>query len=617
LIAREEDGIQLVGSTMLGNVVNAGSITSLSDRHAGVFFAHMNGQNVLENTGTIEGADGVVLSTEDVSYDSTIICENGDCSTSGQSYFSFVDGDLVDMDVYNTGTITARNGSAIVFKGTYDNVLNYSGSGTLSGTEYQIDMGDGNDTVNIANAVMSYPVMNSAENVTVSDSVLKLELNSINQNSVLIDATGSDTLSLTNVMFDVDVNLDTFTGSQLVLIETVDLTTDLETLDISFEGGLFTDFGSFEVVDNEGLDQLVFIFDENSPSIIPSAPASGGTERLGAVSLSSMSHALSVNSAVLNVIQQHKAVQKYSFMHSNHQFASSSDIQSDIKAIFSALTQEGTGLWTQAFGQTDSYEGRVENGSVSSFGYDSSVVGVTLGYDQRIAQNWLLGVATSYASSTITGEDDSFTTDAQSLQVNAYVSYVSEEFYVDGILGYGMGIYDQTRQAASDVAEADYYTSQFSAQMNVGRAFFMTENFVATPFLKTVYMSVLQEEYEETGSVDNLSVDELELSSFQAGGGLELGYIFDRSNYKIMPRLNFEYASELGDSVVDINTTVIATGGAGSALQTPDMGTDIYRVGFGVTYITEKGSLISLDYQNETRENYNSHSIFIKGKYIF
>jgi hypothetical protein len=47
------------------------------------------------------------------------------------------------------------------------------------------------------------------------------------------------------------------------------------------------------------------------------------------------------------------------------------------------------------------------------------------------------------------------------------------------------------------------------------------------------------------------------------------------------------------------------------------MGRSILRMGAGVTYLNEKGHEVSFDYENESRDNFDSNTLYLKGKYMF
>jgi len=636
-------GLVVMGYDFNGSITNSGTISATTDsswtnpdggknQTFGIFILEADIGNI-ENTatGVISGQYGVGLSAQH--YDGDMFGRESSTNDT-------------DLTVVNNGSIIGSKYAAIALDFTeedgdasaYDNVLNYSGFGTLSGATVDIDMNGGTDTLNITNANIEMPTMASVEIVNISDSVLKVELNESNKSSAypsvvvaavaqpvsmgIIDMTSAESLTLSNVLFDVDVDVISYEGNHIILLEVDSITADTSTLGISFNDVSFSTSGFFEVHDaGDGMDQLVFVFDDPKGAatvLAPDQPVSGAHEVMGVLSVSAMSNAVSVTQAIMGVVQNNQQFKRIaSLSRGNAEFAFASELRSDIQSIFSDLLDAKSGVWVQGFGQFDSYDGKVLSNGISSMGYDSSNFGLTFGYDHHVSNNVLLGLATSYVSGDVKGTGDSFETTSDTLQFNFYGSYTGETFYFDGILGYGLGIHDQTRNTGSDIASADYYSSQFSAQANLGHVFFVNDNFTLTPYGKVVYMNVTQDSYEETDSVNALSMEEVEFRSFQMGGGLEAGYIIRDARSYWMPRMHVEYALETQKDSLNVNSTVLSTGLPGTPLATPDMGDQIMRAGLGVTYVNEAGHNVSLDFEMEDRDNYSSHSIFLKGKWMF
>jgi len=616
-------GLMIFAYDVQKTIINSGTISAETGTYInpyggknqtyGVFILEANTAGI-ENTSTgiIQGQYGIGLSAEH--YD-------GD-------YAGRLDNDT-DLTVHNDGQIigskyaaigfdvTAKHGSA----GSYDNTLNYSGTGTLSGAVYDIDMGDGNDTVNITNAVVAYPKMNSVETVNVTNSTLELVLTELNKSDVLTDASGTDTLTLENIIFNVNTNRTKLnSGEQITLFDVATLNVDLDTLTINFDTFDSTG-GYFSLIDGVDSDQLIYVFDtfeNNQPT--PDQPAQVNPASAVSVSLRSVDVATTVSTQILSNIQKRQLLNKYSKIERSHDFGQSSEIQSDVNLIFGKELADENGIWIQIFGEKDKYDG-TEKGvtnSVSSTGYDASLQGITIGNEYKLSKHMLGGLAFSNVTGTVDGKNNLFETDVNSVQISGYVSYQEDKFFIDGILGYGIGMYNQERDAGDGIARSDYDNQQLSAQVNIGQVMFAGENWIITPFVKSVYIVVDQNAYKETKNGTALSVDGVSQESIRMGGGLEAGYIVKTAGgHYFLPRINFEYANELGDNGMVLESTILETNVPGAALTSPDMGMDIYTIGAGITYVSPLGHQIILDYQKETRENYTSDSFFIKGKYVF
>ncbi len=620
-IIATDSGMIFNGVDVAGTIINSGSIVAGAsptgdgalEQTYGMIIAESD-INMIENTavGVISGQYGIGF-TKVYQYPPS----GRDTSLNDQ-----------DLTIVNNGSIIGTTYAAISLDFTeehygedsYDNVLTYSGFGTLHGAVVDIDMNGGNDTLNIVNATMSMPTMASVENVNISSSVIKLDLNDANKESILIDTTSAQNLSLSNVLFDVSVDvtsLDSAVGSQLVLMEVDGITANLSSLGISFDDLTISSKGNFKIIDNAGMDQLVFVWG-GEPTLGADQGTVQQTDLAGVVSMSSLSNAMMVNISILNVVKDRMNSYNHAYLKNrSYEFANASNIQSDIHSVFKDMGHDNFGMWMQLFGHIDSYDGVVDNSSILSIGYDSTTYGVTFGYDSALTKTWSLGVATSYANGKIEGAADSFTTNSKSAQLNLYTSYLGDSFFIDAIAGYGFGLYEQERNTGTDIAVSDYYSSQLSGQLNIGTVFFIEHNILFTPYAKAMAFSVRQGSYEESDSVNALSVSDVEMQSLQGGGGFEIGYVFESHTSQFMPSIYFEYATEFGDVALPIQTSLVGSGNPGSSITTPDMGTEILRGGAGLSWISKRGNFVSLNYEHEIRDNYVSHGVFLKGKLLF
>jgi len=634
--------IQMIEGAVLGSVTNSGTVTagkqgvvnltsgeiigSITNTASGIMNAgnqvairlEGNVGGYIENSGTING--NIIIIGSSVGgirlYDGTWTGElrNGGMIKEG---FIIEEAATYDGPVINDGSIINTTGSAIEYQGTTDDVLNYSGVGSLSGAVYSIDMADGNDTLNMTNTSISNLSINSAETITISASTLALNITNENKGSTLITTTGATSLTLSDVVFDIANTATISNGDQLTLfaVDTISID-DLSSLSANLSG-------AFSIVDNSGTDELVFTYSGptlGEASIAADQPVSGTPTASGAITLASVGSAIANTTGINEVLSGRVKSQRIAEMMKGAKFAQASSVQSDVNTIFSSAENLKNGGWIQGFGQSDKYDGTTETGgNIISAGYDSTMYGVTAGYDYKISRDILLGAAFTYSMGEVDGVNNTFETDVNSVQFSAYGSYNVGEVYMDAILGYGMGSYEQQRfVSAGDMADAEYESTQFSAQLNVGRVFFVTEKLLMTPFAKALYIGVEQDAYKESGSSSDLSVEAVSIESAQAGAGLEMSYLFETAGKsKWLPRIHVEYANEMGDNALPINATVISGGAAGTTLTTPNMGSDIFRAGGGLTYIMSTGHNISFDYQHESRENYSSDSLYIKGKYLF
>lgn len=611
-----------VRSGSIGTIDISADITS--QNRYGVSLIYMDDVDALNVSGTIESTHNAInlysmrLDSLDISSDIT--------STSGYGvYFGQVRNSSFEYstDLNNTGSINSDSDTAIYYYGNENNTLNYSGNGSLSGVGYDIDMNGGNDTFNVINANIEFPSLNNVETVSVASSTLRISLDDVNKSSTLIDTNGVASLTLSDVTFDVTSTATLSNGDQLTFfdVDTINIT-DLSSLSINLDG-------DFSIYDNGGIDQLIFTYDladtggdddDDDRKLAKDQPASAAPAAPASVALASVGSAMGATQATNSVVSNRiSSTRKVAAMEKGVELALNFAIQSDVNFLFDMPEEAKHGLWLQTFGQNDEYDGTVAGGGLDSSGYESSSYGITVGYDYKISNEFLAGVALTHTIGDVEGSGDSFESDMNSTQLNLYGSYTVDDMFFDAIVGYGIGNYDQKRVVGvGDIAESDYDSSQISTQINVGQVFFATDDLLITPFAKAAYMNIDQDSYDESGSSSDLSVDSVSIESLQIGAGFEMSYVLDiDEGTTLLPRFNFEYSKEMGDDSVAINTNLLGSGLSGGVITTPDMGSDIIRTGLGLTYMSYNNHMLSLDYTNETRDNYKSNGIFLKAKYMF
>jgi len=614
-------GINISGFTVEQEIINSGNIIASPDwinsgggknETFGIFVLESSISGITNTkTGFISGKYGVALSAQHYDGDMFGRSEND-----------------TDLTIHNDGEIIGTQYAAIAFDVTalhgdaisFDNTLNYSGNGTLNGREYDIYMGEGFDVVNITNSIMEYPKIEGAEELNITDSVLNTQITENTMQSTVFESNGVVNLSLDNVTFNLDGHLGkVVVGDQLVLFEVETINANLERLQIDFN--TFDASGYFDLVSIEGEnDQLIYVFESfGNTTPFPDQAAQADPQGAVTVALRSVDVAATLTSTTLSMIQKRQSFNKYAkaFMRDT-EFASSSEIQTDVNAVF-GNNEKNNGVWLQMFSQEDEYKSESDGSStaLSSIGYEASLSGFTFGDEYRLDQELLIGMAFSHISGTVNGQDNSFKTNINSVQISSYITYEEDNFFVDGIIGYGIGMYKQERDAGDGLAVSDYDNQQFSAQLNIGHVFYGSDKWTITPYTKMIYMVIDQNAYEETKNGEALAVEGVSQESIRLGAGVETGYIFNTNSGSLWPRISLEYASELGDDGVTLNTKLIETNLPGTSLSAPEMGISIYRVGIGLTYISDEGHQVSIDYQKEIRDNYESNSIFVKGKYVF
>ncbi|MBN2779953.1 MAG: hypothetical protein JXQ74_02685, partial [Alphaproteobacteria bacterium] len=198
ITANTEHGIYLYSGSSINSLVNNGSITS----NAKAAIAGDTGGNVLNyaGTGTLSGAtydidmgtgtDTVNISNatiNDLSVNSAeIINVASDVTIGGTG--------LAATGVTTSSAITNDGSIAGITMDSTNEVLTYTGTGTLNGATYDIDMGAGADVLNITGMTMAAPRINNSERVNIYNSVLQLDLTDANKGTTLLTLDGTTQL---------------------------------------------------------------------------------------------------------------------------------------------------------------------------------------------------------------------------------------------------------------------------------------------------------------------------------------------------------------------------------------------------------------------------------------
>jgi len=589
-------GIEARDMKITGDLINLGHIGGGSSSGSGILMSDSEVTGVINNTGDIVGYSGIVFSSDSL----------------GNAYSS------ENVTIENSGHIEGLSGDAIAFEHNslgwdIDNTLAYSGSGTLNaGTDanaVQIDMGDGTDILNLSNITAEWFSINGAETINVNN--FTILANYVNTLTPLAEHTDITTTSFTFVdtAFLVTTTEEYQNDSELIVMSNASAIeeTDLAGLSIQFTG--FED-----IIGNFYLDggNLMYYIASGVPDINDETnPITGGivaslTPITSSV-MASLNSSIAVNRSAMNVISQHAKAKTQERV----EYAA---LKSDTG---SRLRKESpkSGVWAQGFGEMAEYDGKT-TGAIQSTGYDSTTYGLVFGYDRTIGKGLLVGTALSYAMSEVEGTNNNFNTDVTQYQLSLYGSYNYKKYFLDAQVGMGQASYDQSRSYSGSKAKADFDGNSMNAGLGAGYIWSATNKLNVTPYARVNYIQSTQDSYVE--SISSLRVDEVELESTQASLGSELSYIIASGSVKWLPRLFVEYAHELGDEEIAINSQFTDSLVNGTTGYAPDLGESIIRAGTGISMIGKTNNYnLSFDYKFETRDNYVSHGLVLNGKLFF
>lgn len=279
----------------------------------------------------------------------------------------------------------------------------------------------------------------------------------------------------------------------------------------------------------------------------------------------------------------------------------------------------GTAFWSKAFGQIAEQDRRE-----GVAGYDADTYGFAVGIDSSDnMDDSLIGFSFSYANTEVDSEGTNDTqTDINSYQVALYGSqHFANDTYFSGQLGYAWNDIDQQRRnvagTAGNTARADYDSDQFLAYAEFGQDIEVDRVMTFSPRVLANYQNINIEDYTETGSTANLTVDNDNLNILEFGVGATIDWdLKHRDGSVLRPTVNAEYRYDvMGD---EVETTSNFTAGGGSfKTKGFDPAQSSFNVGAGLEYETTNNWAFSADYNYNFKEDYGAHSAQIRASYKF
>jgi len=195
-------------------------------------------------------------------------------------------------------------------------------------------------------------------------------------------------------------------------------------------------------------------------------------------------------------------------------------------------------------------------------GFDFRTLELTLGADYRFSDQFILGVALSYTSIDTDIDSNGGYLDTRGLGLTLYgVYYPSDRFYVEGMVNYGRNDYDQRRNVAYELQNADvkqgfdssYEGRQVFADLGVGYQF-TRGNLTFGPEAHLSYLDMQVDPFQEQVSGNNpgsgwaVAIDQQNLQSLVFSLGGRASYLFDQSWGTLEPQFEFSWLHEFKDN---------------------------------------------------------------------
>jgi outer membrane lipase/esterase len=264
-------------------------------------------------------------------------------------------------------------------------------------------------------------------------------------------------------------------------------------------------------------------------------------------------------------------------------------------------------------------------GNEPGFEYDN--YGVIAGVDYRLTDQFIMGLALGYASTTSDLSNDAGEVDADGYGVSLYGTYYLDQFYLNGIATYGVKQYDSTRNVSYAVpsdrndpqspltvvdqsfkGDSDAYEYGFSLGIGYDwpRGGWSFGPYARVNYFKTEvdgYTEELDQANTNAGFGLGLRIDDQTIESLASTLGARASYAINSNVGVWSPYVRFDWQHEFANDVASlsgsfINGTNDAVALAANTIVIPldDPDRDFYNLALGLSAQFARGLSAFLDY---------------------
>ena len=178
------------------------------------------------------------------------------------------------------------------------------------------------------------------------------------------------------------------------------------------------------------------------------------------------------------------------------------------------------------------------------------------GIDYRISDAFVAGAALSYSDAHSKYEMGLGSVKAKTTGAVGYATYYSEQWYIDGLIGYGSADFESRRNISipsnnvnvpsiNTVAASSPEGDQWSAALGAGKDF-RSASMTLTPSVRLSYLQVKNKAFSETEPVAGLglSVGARTLESLQSSCGAKVSTTMHTSLAVLLPYLSVQWMHE-------------------------------------------------------------------------
>ena len=262
-------------------------------------------------------------------------------------------------------------------------------------------------------------------------------------------------------------------------------------------------------------------------------------------------------------------------------------------------------MWVQSLFNKSKLD---DHGSVK--GFDADTNGIAFGFEKKINNDVKVGVAYAYNNTDVDGFMRDTEIDAHSAIL--YSEYKPAEWFVNTVISYTWGEYDEDKYVLGNTLSADYDVNSIAWQAMTGYEF-AWNNTVVTPQAGLRYIHYEQDSYKDSADT-YVSGDNADLLTAVVGAKISTDYQLD-NGMMLVPEARLAMTYDLNTDSANASVR-LANGGAYSV-----KGDRLDRVavefGAGVKAEVNDNVELAVAYEGSYRDNYEDHTGLLNLKYNF
>jgi len=272
------------------------------------------------------------------------------------------------------------------------------------------------------------------------------------------------------------------------------------------------------------------------------------------------------------------------------------------------------GIWGEVFGTAAD-----QNDRDGVKGYQADTIGFGIGGDTAISEETKIGASFAYAST----EADSANGESEidSYQFSLYGTRDYGKWFADALAGITFNSFDVKRNivvgAISNQATADFDGHQYSLKVGGGYKLDVEGGLNVTPVASLKYDYLRLDDYTETGSTANLTVDNDDIHMLKTDLGVKLNYPIVDGSMTYIPEISTSWTYDLIGDEQEAKNNFVGAASTQFTTKGADIAQHQFNVGLGLDVLAQDNVTVSFDYDWASKEDYNSHSGAVKARFAF